>query len=211
MFQKGIANRTAWENWFNGLSGDEKIGAFYWAGQRSLPNPGSCNQMNDAFERGCREAIAVLSPSDALRKSDPTYRAGWNSYTPTSVETQQAAPPPKNVQSTAQVTQTSPLPESPAEVASQPTPTVAAKDLPQPETTEPPSQQQQAQREQFTELMQHPQYLAGSSGILGIFSQNPLHKVADELLAEAIGYSHGTIPRPENSYEWGFLTANTMS
>lgn len=81
MFQKELADRTAWENWFNGLVGDEKTGAFYWSGQRSLPNPGSCDQMNAAFERGCREAVAMLSPTDVMRESNPVYKLGWNSYT----------------------------------------------------------------------------------------------------------------------------------
>jgi hypothetical protein len=91
MFQKGLADRTAWEKWFNGLSGDEKIGAFYWAGQRSLPNPGSCNQMSDAFQMGCREAVAMLSASDSLRKTDPAYKSGWNSYT--APDNEPATPP----------------------------------------------------------------------------------------------------------------------
>jgi gag-polyprotein putative aspartyl protease len=91
MFQKGLADRTAWEKWFNNLSGDAKIGAFYWAGQRSLPHPGSCNQMSDAFQMGCREAVVMLSASDALRKAYPAYKAGWNSYT--GPDNEVAAPP----------------------------------------------------------------------------------------------------------------------
>ena len=39
-FQDGAADRLAWETWFNGLSGEERDGAYYWSAQRSLKNPG---------------------------------------------------------------------------------------------------------------------------------------------------------------------------
>lgn len=81
MFQKGLSDRTAWETWFNGLQGDQKTGAFYWAGQRSLPHPGSCEQMSAAFHDGCTAAKVRLAASDPLRKSEPSYKQGWNSYT----------------------------------------------------------------------------------------------------------------------------------
>jgi hypothetical protein len=41
-FQDGLRDRTSWERWFAGTSGDFKDGAEYWAGQRSLPHPGPC-------------------------------------------------------------------------------------------------------------------------------------------------------------------------
>ncbi len=80
-YQQGLADRGAWEQWFSGLQGDYKTGAFYWAGQRSLPNPGSCRQMNADFYDSGMAAKGRLDPADALRKSTPDYRAGWNSYT----------------------------------------------------------------------------------------------------------------------------------
>ncbi len=81
MFQKGLSDRTSWETWFNGLQGDQKTGAFYWAGQRSLSHQGSCQQMSAAFYDGCTAAKVRLAASDALRKSEPSYKLGWNSYT----------------------------------------------------------------------------------------------------------------------------------
>ena len=39
MYDNGLADRTAWENWFNGLQGDFKTGAFFWAGSGLCPIP----------------------------------------------------------------------------------------------------------------------------------------------------------------------------
>jgi hypothetical protein len=78
-FDDGVRDRQAWEDWFTGLSGDEREGALYWASQRSLPKPGSCTSLSPAQGAGCREAQARLSPSDSRRKTEPDYRAGWNS------------------------------------------------------------------------------------------------------------------------------------
>jgi hypothetical protein len=78
MFQKGLSDRAAWETWFNGLQGDEKTGAFFWSGQRSLAHPGSCNQMSATFTAGCTAAKVKLAASDVLRKSEPSYKLGWN-------------------------------------------------------------------------------------------------------------------------------------
>ena len=80
MYDKGLADRNAWENWFNGLQGDVKTGAFFWAGQRSLPHPGSCSQMNADFHNGCTAAKERLATADALRTSEPDYKRGWNAY-----------------------------------------------------------------------------------------------------------------------------------
>jgi len=80
MYDKGLADRTAWENWFNGLQGDFKTGAFFWAGQRSLPHPGSCSQMKADFYNGCTAAKERLATPDALRMSEPDYKRGWNAY-----------------------------------------------------------------------------------------------------------------------------------
>jgi hypothetical protein len=78
-FRDGAADRLAWKKWFNSLTGDEREGALYWASQRSLLQTGSCARLDDAKAVGCREAQTRLLPSDAGRKTDPEYRAGWNS------------------------------------------------------------------------------------------------------------------------------------
>jgi hypothetical protein len=79
MFQKGLADRTDWEQWVSGLTTDYRTGAEYWAGQRSLPHPGTCSG-SPAFTAGCEAAKAKLIPTDALRKTNPDYKLGWNAY-----------------------------------------------------------------------------------------------------------------------------------
>lgn len=80
MFDKGLADRTAWESWYNGLTeGDYKLGALYWAGERSKPHPGTCQGSPD-FAAGCFAAKQRLIPTDILRKNEPFYRIGWNAY-----------------------------------------------------------------------------------------------------------------------------------
>jgi hypothetical protein len=82
MFDQGWQDRGQWEQWFNSLrAGDYKTGAFFWASQRSLPNPQTCKQMNDDFYAGCTQAKVKLSASDTLRKTEPDYKAGWNTWT----------------------------------------------------------------------------------------------------------------------------------
>jgi hypothetical protein len=87
LFEQGRQDRATWEQWFNGLQGDYKTGAFFWASQRSLPSPGTCRQMSDDFYAGCTQAKVRLSPSDTLRKTEPDYKAGWNAWTPDVVTT----------------------------------------------------------------------------------------------------------------------------
>lgn len=85
LFRRGLADRTAWEAWFASLTGALRAGADYWAGQRSLPRPGSCRVMAirspdpDGFAAGCVEARRFLARSDQRRR-DPDYSAGWNSF-----------------------------------------------------------------------------------------------------------------------------------
>jgi len=83
-YQQGAADRAAWEGWFGGLSGPYRDGAEYWAGQRSLPRPGSCygpvGQTLGDWTAGCLSAKRMLTPWDIRRKAEPEYRAGWNSY-----------------------------------------------------------------------------------------------------------------------------------
>jgi hypothetical protein len=80
IYQKGLSDRADWEMWFNSLQGDYKSGAFYWSSQRSLPHPGSCQQMNAEFAAGCTAAQIRLDPSDTLRRSQPDYKLGWNAW-----------------------------------------------------------------------------------------------------------------------------------
>jgi len=82
-YTEGLADRTAWETWLNGQQGDYRAGAFYWSGQRSLPKPGSCEVPghSKAWSDGCLAARGHLALPDARRRSEPKYKAGWNSFT----------------------------------------------------------------------------------------------------------------------------------
>lgn len=78
-FQQGQLARQAWETWFNGLTGDRRAGADYWAGQRSLRQPGSCIAVRSLnWIGGCYAAQRKLAESDVRRKTEPDYRLGWN-------------------------------------------------------------------------------------------------------------------------------------
>jgi hypothetical protein len=55
-FHDGVTDREGWEAWFNGLSGDERTGALYWANQRSLSHPGRCTALEGTQKIGCQEA-----------------------------------------------------------------------------------------------------------------------------------------------------------
>ena len=79
MFQRGLADRTAWENWLLKLDGDKRAGAEYWASQRSILHPGAWIG-TAAFVAGCNQAKPRLAPCDILRKSEPDYKLGWNSF-----------------------------------------------------------------------------------------------------------------------------------
>jgi len=83
-FGEGLTDRRAWETWFAGLAGSFKEGAEYWSAQRSIAKPGSCygptGQNLGDWTAGCLAAKQTLNPSDARWKSEPDYRAGWNSY-----------------------------------------------------------------------------------------------------------------------------------
>ncbi len=99
-FQEGLADRQAWEGWYDNITGDYRNGALYWSSQRSLAHPGSCKALGGYATDGCRAARERLSGSDAERKSDPDYRSGWISYQ--APQNQQvasapsASPPPLN-------------------------------------------------------------------------------------------------------------------
>ncbi len=83
-FQQGLADRRAWEEYFNGLTGDFRAGAESWAERRSTPKPGSCYAATHsdlgAWTAGCLAAQQRLGPSDRRRKAEPDYRLGWNAY-----------------------------------------------------------------------------------------------------------------------------------
>jgi hypothetical protein len=80
MFQKGAADHTAWQIWVDSFSGEFRAGIEWWASQRSMPNPGPCVG-SPGFVAGCNQAKARLAPYDLLRKTQPEYKLGWNSYT----------------------------------------------------------------------------------------------------------------------------------
>jgi hypothetical protein len=80
MFQKGLADHIAWQKWVDSFSGEFRAGIEWWASQRSMPNPGSCVG-SPGFVAGCNQAKARLAPYDLLRRTQPEYKFGWNSYT----------------------------------------------------------------------------------------------------------------------------------
>jgi clan AA aspartic protease (TIGR02281 family) len=82
MYDKGVADRAAWEKWFQEQSGSYRAGAEYWAGERSNPRPGNCSPpvSDQLFTMGCEAAKIRLTPSDVLRKSDAEFKRGWQVY-----------------------------------------------------------------------------------------------------------------------------------
>jgi hypothetical protein len=96
-FDQGLADRAELEQWFGSLSGDFRRGSDWWAGHRSLPNPGTCSgpasAMNPQFIAGCEAAKAWLIPKDIRRRADADYRRGWNTYTGTPLPPQVLTPP----------------------------------------------------------------------------------------------------------------------
>lgn len=82
VLQQGQADRREWESWFTSLSGEFRDGALYWTAERSKPRPGSCYgpaaQAIGDWTTGCNAAKARLRLSDLRRKTEPDYRAGWN-------------------------------------------------------------------------------------------------------------------------------------
>jgi hypothetical protein len=96
--QQGYADRMAWENWFNGLSGGTyRNGAEFWAEHRSdRPQP-SCDMVmggDGSFYQGCAAAHLRLAPMDRRRLSSVQYREGWNGYPEAPVEADITAPAP---------------------------------------------------------------------------------------------------------------------
>jgi Bacterial SH3 domain len=78
-FRSGLSDYQTWDKWFSGLSGPYQAGAEAWAAHRSDPVPPDCASNDLAFRAGCEEARRRLAESDRRRRTDPNYRAGWNS------------------------------------------------------------------------------------------------------------------------------------
>lgn len=76
-FLEGQSSRRKWETWIATLTGDERKGAEYWAGERSKPAPDGCDGTLE-FSHGCFEAQRRLFDVDKARHSDPDFRQGWN-------------------------------------------------------------------------------------------------------------------------------------
>jgi hypothetical protein len=121
-FQQGLADREAWESWFNGLSGEYRSGAYFWSGQRSLPDPTSCDSLGGEASKGCYAAKARLDISDMRRKLAPAYRQGWNSYVAPAPQPAAASAPQPQQPTTVTVEQSMPAAPSPAPVQAQPAP-----------------------------------------------------------------------------------------
>lgn len=86
-YEQGLADRRAWEDWFNGLTGDYRAGAEWWSGQRSKPRPGSCYGSNvQDWTAGCVAAQQRLATPDIRRKAEPQYWWGWNSHSLSATE-----------------------------------------------------------------------------------------------------------------------------
>lgn len=107
-YVQGHQDRVNWESWYSHQVGVAQMGAAYWASQRSLPHPGTCEDyvggVADAEAAladgahgpadaliGCQQAQEMLTVSDMKRHLDPDYRSGWNAPVETTVE---AAMPP---------------------------------------------------------------------------------------------------------------------
>ncbi len=81
-YAAGRQARIDYEAWFNSLpAGEYRSGAEFWAENRSLKVPPSCEQPGKVpqWMMGCLAGRERLTPSDARRRADNEYRAGWNS------------------------------------------------------------------------------------------------------------------------------------
>jgi hypothetical protein len=86
-FTDGRADRLAFENWIQGLSGHVKEGALYWASVRSTKQaaagcfgPGyTATPEQQDWANGCTMAKTRIAPNDYRRNNEPDYKAGWNS------------------------------------------------------------------------------------------------------------------------------------
>jgi restriction system protein len=106
-FRQGQTDRQAWETWFGALTGDYRAGAEWWAGERSLPQPESCNAAPRStgadWTAGCIAAQQRLVVPDERRKTEPDYWRGWNSLPATAANTATKEPAPLGQQTMAEV------------------------------------------------------------------------------------------------------------
>jgi hypothetical protein len=87
-FAAGVLDRARWEEWFTSLPyGKFRDGAEDWAGVRSRPPSGGCEERgrkaspgSPDFVQGCREAKKYLDATDRRLYSEREYYKGWNSY-----------------------------------------------------------------------------------------------------------------------------------
>jgi hypothetical protein len=84
-FVAGRNARIQFQSWFDGLQDDMKAGAEWWAGVRSQAERDhlACNRMpsmSASWQIGCTAAETMLTPSDRRRRTDPEFKAGWNSF-----------------------------------------------------------------------------------------------------------------------------------
>lgn len=79
-YAQGHQDRVSWEAWYAQQVGTTQMGADFWAGERSLLRPQSCEEAaaEPDFAYGCNQALLLLSPVDVKRKMDADYRAGWS-------------------------------------------------------------------------------------------------------------------------------------
>ncbi len=81
-YAAGRQARLDYEAWFNSLpESDFRKGAEFWAANRSLKPPPSCAQPGASgdWQSGCQSGQSRLSYSDARRRTEKDFRAGWNS------------------------------------------------------------------------------------------------------------------------------------
>lgn len=93
---QGHVDRVGFEDWIKSLPTTQRTGADFWAAERNKPAPVSCLGTDQAadpeFVAGCQDAQRRLALPDVRRKTEPSYRIGWNA--PVSVA---AAPSPRAV------------------------------------------------------------------------------------------------------------------
>lgn len=81
-FSEGREARVEYQRWFDSITDDDyREGAKFWAGNRSNKPPPSCKAAapSQIWLSGCVAAEAMLTPVDARRRSEPDFKAGWNS------------------------------------------------------------------------------------------------------------------------------------
>jgi hypothetical protein len=81
-YNQGQADMRNWLAWFVPLDGAYRNGAEWWASQRSLRSPPSCDKVpgadHAAAYAGCLEARRRLAGSERRRRVEPDYKAGRN-------------------------------------------------------------------------------------------------------------------------------------